>query len=107
MLWPGAVVDSNGNPLDWPGWRLVGGQWVQRDEFDWVRPQVNVTFVVNPEQTVAVSYPPSSPQCNANPPATSGQLASTGAGALAGVAIVAGVLVASGVGLVLVRRRTA
>jgi hypothetical protein len=67
VLWPGALLDSKGNPIDWPGWRLVNGQWVQGDEFDWVRPAVAVTFHVNPQATVTVSYPPEQAPC-ANPP---------------------------------------
>jgi hypothetical protein len=70
VLWPGAVVDSAGKPVDWPGWhKTADGAWVQGDEFDWVRPSVQVHFKVNPEATVAVAYPASSPQCSVNPQA--------------------------------------
>jgi hypothetical protein len=69
VLWPGAVVDAQGNPVDWPGWRqLSDGTWVEGDEFDWVRPSVQVHFKVNPEATVTVGYPPATPTCSANPP---------------------------------------
>ena len=68
VLWPGAVVDAAGNPVDWPGWSLVDGVWVEGDEFDWVRPSVAVLFEVNPSQQILVDYPPASPVCNANPP---------------------------------------
>ena len=68
VLWPGAVVDAEGMPVDWPGWRFEDGIWVEGDEFDWVRPSVEVRFEVNPEATVTVDYPPSSPLCDANPP---------------------------------------
>lgn len=67
VMWPGVVVDSHGNPIDWPGWRLVNGTWVQGDEWNWVRPTVAVTFHVNPQATVTVSYPPEQAPC-ANPP---------------------------------------
>jgi len=68
VLWPGAVV-KDGKGVDWPGWRqLPDGSWVEGDEFDWVRPSVQVTFQVNPEATVTVAYPPSSPQCLTSPP---------------------------------------
>lgn len=71
VLWPGAVVDAQGNPVDWPGWRkLADGTWVQGDEFDWVRPSVQVHFKVNPEATVTVAYPPATPTCNDNPPSS-------------------------------------
>jgi cell division septation protein DedD len=68
VLWPGAVVDAEGNPIDWPGWRFENGIWVEGDEFDWVRPSVEVLFQVNPEATVTVDYPPATPLCDANPP---------------------------------------
>ncbi len=70
VLWPGAEVDADGNPADWPGWRLEGGEWVVGDEFDWVRPSVDVLFQVNPEATKTVGYPPSTPSCSTNPPGT-------------------------------------
>ncbi|WP_051639845.1 hypothetical protein [Cellulomonas sp. URHE0023] len=80
--WPGAV-SVNGRGVDWPGWRqLSNGTWVQGDEFDWVRPSVNVLFQVNPEATVTVAYPPSSPSCLTSPVnavlAADGQLSATG-----------------------------
>src|SRR5262249_9899016 len=57
VLWPGAIpADQPGGP-DWPGWSLVNGVWVQGDEFDWVRPTVQVNFEVNPQATVTVAYP--------------------------------------------------
>jgi hypothetical protein len=68
VLWPGAVQDASGRGIDWPGWRLENGVWVEGDEFDWVRPSVSVLFQVNPEMTVSVAYPPSSPKCLTNPP---------------------------------------
>ncbi|MEG3614613.1 LPXTG cell wall anchor domain-containing protein [Isoptericola haloaureus] len=68
VLWPGAVVDGSGNAVDWPGWRLVDGEWVVGDEFDWVRPSVQVTFEVNPTVTTTVAYPPSTPSCSTDPP---------------------------------------
>jgi len=70
VLWPGAEVDASGAPLDWPGWRLEDGVWVEGDEFDWVRPTVDVKLEVNPELTMTAAYPPSSPSCATNPPGT-------------------------------------
>ena len=71
LLWPGAEVGPGGEPLDWPGWtKQADGTWVEGDEFDWVRPSVDVLFQVNPEATATVMYPPSSPVCNTNPPGT-------------------------------------
>ncbi|MFC8922618.1 peptidase [Cellulosimicrobium sp. NPDC057127] len=66
--WPGAVVGDDGRGADWPGWRLEDGEWVQGDEYDWVRPSVDVLFEANPEAMVTVDYPPSSPDCATNPP---------------------------------------
>ncbi|WP_166850778.1 LPXTG cell wall anchor domain-containing protein [Isoptericola sp. BMS4] len=68
VLWPGAEVADDGTPLDWPGWRLEDGTWVVGDEYDWVRPSVDVLFEVNPELTLTADYPPSSPDCATNPP---------------------------------------
>jgi hypothetical protein len=79
--WPGAV-SVNGRGVDWPGWRqLSNGTWVEGDEFDWVRPSVQVLFQVNPEATVTVAYPPSSPSCLTSPTnavLADGQLSATG-----------------------------
>lgn len=90
VLWPGTVLDSQGNVVDWPGWSLVNGKWVKGDQWDWVRPTVPVTFKVNPEATVTVTYPPDQVFCNPpqsevlaadDPtPPTSAVLAFTGAG---------------------------
>jgi hypothetical protein len=68
VLWPGAEQDANGNALDWPGWRLEDGVWVEGDQYDWLRPSVQVKFEVNPEMTETVGYPPSSPDCLTDPP---------------------------------------
>jgi hypothetical protein len=84
-LWPGAVIDADGNPLDWPGWSLVDGEWVVGDEFDWVRPDVQVIVTVDGPaeiltigtagfsrqaavgEAITVAYPPASPQCAVDP----------------------------------------
>lgn len=103
VLWPGAV-EQNGVGVDWPGWRqLPDGTWVEGDEWDWVRPAVQVHFAVNPEASVTVAYPPSSPKCLTNPPGTSvlvdepepPVLSVTGSNALP-IALVGGGLVAAG-----------
>jgi len=131
VLWPGAVVDASGAPLDWPGWRLEGGVWVEGDEFDWVRPSVDVKLEVNPELTMTAAYPPSSPSCATNPPGTvppeepgeptpgatvpaavpaaappaSGFLPQTGAGVAGLVAAAAALVAAGGVAIGVARRR--
>jgi hypothetical protein len=122
--WPGAVEGPDGRGIDWPGWtQLADGSWVQGDEYDWVRPGVDVKFEVNPSDTVTIAYPPSSPNCNTNPPGeevlasqvlssgpTSAVLSSTGSevGPLAAAAaglVVVGALVMSLVAIAR-RRRT-
>jgi LPXTG-motif cell wall-anchored protein len=62
VLWPGAVVDSAGKPVDWPGWhKAADGTWVQGDEFNWAHASVLVEFKVNAEAkaVVTVAYPAS------------------------------------------------
>jgi hypothetical protein len=70
VLWPGAVVDGQGNPTDWPGWILQDGEWVEADDgFAWAR-SASVFFTVNPTSpTFAAEYPPAEPTCHAGPPA--------------------------------------
>lgn len=69
VLWPGAVVGPDGEPLDWPGWTEVApDEWVEGDEFDWVRPSVVVILEINPSAIAEIGYPPSTPQCLTNPP---------------------------------------
>lgn len=117
VLWPGAVVDATGAAADWPGWRLVDGTWVEGDEFDWVRPSVEVLFQVNPSASAVVGYPPSSPVCLTQPersdvlaagvtPATS-VLSATGSPAGPVALIAAGLLLAGTAGVLAARRRRA
>lgn len=118
VLWPGAVVDAQGNATDWPGWHLVNGQWVQGDDWNWVRPTVPVTFTVNPQATVTVTYPPETAPC-ADPPRSevlaaedsTAVLAATGTSDAGPVMLVAiGVLLLGSLLLglrVIVRRRAA
>lgn len=126
--WPGAVVDSAGKGVDWPGWHREGGTWVEGDEFDWVKPSVQVSFEVNPSASAVVSYPPSSPVCLTQPersdvlvagpePAAAGKpaaakpaaraevLSATGSTVGPVALIAAGLLLAGGAGVVAARRR--
>ncbi|MFF8345787.1 peptidase [Cellulosimicrobium sp. AB352] len=123
LLWPGAVVDDSGRGVDWPGWRLEDGRWVEGDEYDWVRPSVDVRFEVNPHVVVTTVYPPASPDCATNPPglddpagvvpvsstvsasAANPGLAETGVSA-ALYAGIAAVLAAAGTAVVIASRRT-
>ncbi|CAM3411999.1 gliding motility-associated C-terminal domain-containing protein [Flavobacterium chungbukense] len=68
ILWPGAVVDGNGKGIDWPGWVYENNKWVQgADGFEKLRPTANLTFSLNPSETITVNYPPSDPYCTARP----------------------------------------
>ncbi|WP_149205528.1 HYR domain-containing protein [Flavobacterium johnsoniae] len=68
ILWPGAVIDGNGNGVDWPGWLLANGQWTEgADGFENTRTGVTMQFSVNPTAAIPVSYPAATPQCNARP----------------------------------------
>jgi hypothetical protein len=117
LLWPGAVVDpATGKATDWPGWRLdADGAWVEGDEYDWVRPTVQVTFQVNPEATVTVDYPATTSECagpqvevldvsGENPTAGPEVLAQTGAPAAGTLLRTAGLLLLLGSALVLMPR---
>jgi uncharacterized repeat protein (TIGR01451 family)/gliding motility-associated-like protein len=68
ILWPGAVVDGNGNGIDWPGWIFANGEWTEgADGFENTRRQVTLQFSLNPTQDVVVEYPASTTGCNAQP----------------------------------------
>jgi LPXTG-motif cell wall-anchored protein len=68
VLWPGALVNSLGNPVDWPGWVEENGVWVEaEDGFAWAR-QASVYLSVNPSSPVVrAEYPPATPTCSARP----------------------------------------
>jgi hypothetical protein len=69
LLFPGAAIDENGNPTDWPGWAFVDGVWVEDSSDAHFRDGITVTVTVNPTEMVTVVYPPATPACDANPPA--------------------------------------
>ncbi|MEQ6117992.1 cadherin-like domain-containing protein, partial [Reichenbachiella sp. MALMAid0571] len=46
LLWPGAEVDGEGNPIAWPGWDFVDGVWIQIN--DGLRPEMELVISVNP-----------------------------------------------------------
>jgi protocatechuate 3,4-dioxygenase beta subunit len=72
LLWPGAaVVDGVG--VAWPGWEIVDGAWVE-DPTDLRRGPLDFTVIVNPEQTVTLTYPPATPECAAGPSQISGRV---------------------------------
>lgn len=82
LLWPGAAVDENGVPYEFPGWRPITeedltnpptpgtrfGDLILDDTVptypwhDMVNP-ATITFSVNPSQSVLAVYPQSLPAC--------------------------------------------
>jgi len=109
VLWPGASIDTAGNPTGWPGWAFVDGQWVETDgNYRWTRGDISATIVVNPEVAVPLSYPPSTPQC-ATDPRTSSAVASlpaTGSSAsMVPIVIAGGALALGGLVLLILRYR--
>ncbi len=72
FLYPGASVDANGNPTDWPGWLFDGDEWVTDPSDARLREGLTVVVDVNPTATGTVAYPPATPACAADPPQTPG-----------------------------------
>ncbi|NNC11897.1 hypothetical protein HII28_08395 [Planctomonas sp. JC2975] len=116
-LWPGASVAADGvTPTGWPGWtQNAAGDWVETSgNFAWTRTITSATITVNPELSVAVSYPPATPSCNAGPPsdgtsADANWLADTGSNVMFGVVAGGAILILGGSALAfaLIRRRRA
>lgn len=99
-LWPGSNDDPNN--LDWPGWRLENGLWVE-DPADFggnLRPNAAFSITVNPTDSGTTEYPPSLPDCDPNPsnPQVLGTstLADTGSNAYANIMV--GLLLIGAVG---------
>ncbi|MDX6191680.1 Ig-like domain-containing protein [Flavobacterium sp. Fl-318] len=68
VLWPGAIVDSNGKGVDWPGWVYTNGQWAEgNDGFELTKPAVTMVFSLNHTQSVDVNYPTEISGCKAKP----------------------------------------
>lgn len=91
VVWPG-VEFADGEVVDWPGWsQAADGTWVPHDEFDFTRPQVTLTFEVNPEASTVVSYPAATTTCNAPESGTLGVTTTSDVLAAPDTAAVAGV----------------
>ncbi|WP_022888260.1 DUF11 domain-containing protein [Agromyces italicus] len=70
QLWPGAEVDADGNPTDWPGWTLLAdGTWIldPAAPFYDLRAEAVAEIRINPSNDADVVYPPPTPNCNAAP----------------------------------------
>lgn len=75
QLWPGAAIDEDGNPTDWPGWTLLpDGTWILDPDapFYDLRDEAVVEIRINPSTDVITVYPPPTPNCNAAPPENPG-----------------------------------
>lgn len=73
MLWPGASVDSAGNPTGWPGWtQRADGTWFEDPSapFYDLRGETIVEIRINPTASATTVYPPATPDCAARPPET-------------------------------------
>lgn len=58
VLWPGINVDADNNRVNWPGWTLVNGQWIQgNDGFELTTSVVTMQFILNDTKSAAVHYP--------------------------------------------------
>ena len=116
ILWPGASVAADGvTPTGWPGWTQdASGNWVETTgNYAWTRTITSALVEVNPLLSVAISYPPATPSCNAAPPtdakpaADASGLADTGSNVVFGVVTGVVVIVLGGLVLAytLIRRR--
>jgi LPXTG-motif cell wall-anchored protein len=116
VLWPGAVVDSLGKPVDWPGWVEENDVWIEADDgFAWAR-NASVFLTVNPTSpSFAATYPPATPTCSAGPvvnilratetPEGAPTLPETGSGPAPLVVVGLGLLAAGGALVVVTRQR--
>ncbi|QIH40022.1 T9SS type B sorting domain-containing protein [Flavobacterium sp. Sr18] len=68
LLWPGTLRDSNGKTIDWPGWILSNGKWIQgSDGFELTKPAVTMEFSLEIAQSVIINYPSATAICNSAP----------------------------------------
>jgi LPXTG-motif cell wall-anchored protein len=112
VLWPGAAIDANGDPTDWPGWVLdANGEWIEgADGFEWARPNITVYATVNPTSpAMALTYPPATPRCQAQPPDVGlgllrTTLPATGDVSQRPLTVVGALLLAVGAGLLVITR---
>jgi hypothetical protein len=107
FVYPGASVDANGNPIDWPGWVFDGDEWVRDPSDARLRDGLTVVVEVNPTATGSVAYPPATPACAADPPTgPDPALSLTGANLMPWIPVALGLMV-GGLLVLLMRRRFA
>ncbi len=109
FIYPGAVIDANGNPTDWPGWMFDGDEWVPDPSDARLRDGLTVVVEVNPTATGSVQYPPATPTCDANPPgsSTDGGLPETGSPAGRIAVFASAFVIAGGACILFARLRVA
>lgn len=64
FIYPGASVDSNGDPTDWPGWSFDGTNWVLDPSDDHLRDGLTVRISINPTAEGRVEYPAATEDCS-------------------------------------------
>ncbi|WP_049721350.1 DUF7933 domain-containing protein [Gilvimarinus polysaccharolyticus] len=67
LLWPGTEVDGSGDPVSWPGWSYVAGEWVEVVDD---RTEDLTIRIESPEAEALAEYPTSLARCAAQPPGT-------------------------------------
>jgi hypothetical protein len=66
MLWPGATVDADGRPTDWPGWKLAddGVSWIPDPADRHLRDALSIEVSVGTATaTATVAYPVETEAC--------------------------------------------
>ncbi|WP_425955950.1 LPXTG cell wall anchor domain-containing protein [Xylanimonas sp. McL0601] len=106
VLWPGAYPKRYVDLPASEGWELVNNMWQNTRDYGWAVGTVQLTFKVNPEVTVPVTFPEASSACGSASTVTH-LLPRTGADAARLAAIAAGLIALGTTGVVLARRRRA
>src|SRR5690606_33804032 len=57
IMWPGASADADGNGTDWFGWKIVDGEWVEGEEWDWVVTDADIEIEASQSVVLTVAYP--------------------------------------------------
>ena len=66
LAWPGTEFDAGGNPVAWPGWALIEGEWLPTN--DGLVPTLRAVFQAGAvTQSVVVTYPGATASCIPGP----------------------------------------